>query len=93
MTQKRIPRLQIDQVAAVYWVTHSFADVAEDTMEATIRFVKKPKRTIAIRLNPDDVAKIEAMAEAKGLDYTALIRYGNAPWNGVDCCLIGSEEL
>lgn len=74
MTKKRIPRLQTDQAAAAYWDTHSFAEAAEDTMEATIRFAKKPKRAIAIRLDPDDVAKIEAMAETKGLSYTALVR-------------------
>lgn len=74
MIKKKIPSLQTDQAAASYWERKSFADVAEDTTEATIRFVKKPKRAIAIRLDPDDVAKVEAMAEAKGLSYTALLR-------------------
>ncbi|VUZ84104.1 hypothetical protein MELA_00469 [Candidatus Methylomirabilis lanthanidiphila] len=46
MTKKRIPRLQTDQAAAAYWERQSFADVAEDTTEANIRFAKKPKRTI-----------------------------------------------
>lgn len=74
MTKKKIPPLKTDQAAAAYWERQSFADVAEDTTEATIRFVKRPKRAIAIRLDPDDVARIEAMAEAKGLSYTALLR-------------------
>lgn len=74
MKKKTIPPLQTDQEAAAYWERHSFADVAEDTTEARIRFVKRPKRAIAIRLDPDDVARIEAIAEAKGLSYTALIR-------------------
>lgn len=74
MTKKCIPRLPIDQAAAAYWDTHSFAETAENTTEAAIRFVKQPKRAIAIRLDPDDMVKIEAMAEAKGLSYTALIR-------------------
>ncbi len=74
MRTKKIPALQTDQAAAAYWERQSFADVAEDTTEASIRFVKRPKRAIAIRLDPDDVAKIEAMAEAKGLNYTALLR-------------------
>ena len=74
MTKKCIPRLPIDQAAAVYWDIHSFAETAENTTEVVIRFVKQPTRAIAIRLDPEDVAKIEAMAEAKGLSYTALIR-------------------
>ena len=74
MTKKKIPPLQTDPAAAAYWDTHSFAEQAEDTTEARIRFVKRPKRAIAIRLDPADVAKIEAMAEVKGLSYTALIR-------------------
>jgi predicted DNA binding CopG/RHH family protein len=74
MIEKRIPRLQTDQAAAVCWEKQSFADVAEDTTEAGIRFVKRPKRAIALRLDPDDIAKIETLAAAKGLNYTALLR-------------------
>ena len=48
---------------------YSFAEAAEDTHKATIRFVKQPRRAIAIRLDPSDVAKIEAMTEAKGLSH------------------------
>ena len=65
MTKKRIPRLQTDQAAAAYWDTHSFAEVAENTTEAAIHFVKQPKRAIAIRLDLDDMVKIEAIAETK----------------------------
>jgi len=74
MTKKRLLRLQTDHAAAAYWDTHSFAEGAEDTTEPTIRFVKQSNRALVIRLDPADVEKIEAMAEAKGLSYTALIR-------------------
>lgn len=74
MRKQKIPALRTDQVAATYWDRQSFADVAEDTTEATIRFVKRPKKAIAIRLDPEDVAKVESMAAAKGLSYTALLR-------------------
>jgi len=57
MTKKRIRRLRTDQAAAEYWNAQSFADVAEDTTEATIRFVEKPKRVIALRLDSVGVAK------------------------------------
>jgi predicted DNA binding CopG/RHH family protein len=71
---KRIPTLPTDRAAAEYWDTHSLAEHVEDTREATIRFLKRPKRAISIRLAPEDVAKVEALAEAKGLSYTALLR-------------------
>lgn len=71
---KRIPSLPTDREAAAYWDTHSFAEHAQETTDAGIRFVRRPKRAISIRLDPEDIAKIEAMAETKGLSYTALLR-------------------
>lgn len=71
---KRIPSLPTDREAAAYWDTHSFAEHAQETTEAGIRFVRRPKRAISIRLDPEDIAKVEAMAEAKGLSYTTLVR-------------------
>lgn len=71
---KRIPSLPTDREAAAYWDTHSFAEQAQETTDAGIRFVRRPKRAISIRLDPEDIAKIEAMAETKGLSYTALLR-------------------
>jgi hypothetical protein len=55
------------RAAAAYWDTHSFAEHAQETTDAGIRFVRRPKRAISIRLDPEDIAKVEAMAEAKGL--------------------------
>jgi predicted DNA binding CopG/RHH family protein len=72
--QTRIPSLPTDRAAAEYWDTHSLAEHVEDTKGATIRFLKRPKRAISIRLASEDIAKVEAMAEAKGLSYTALLR-------------------
>lgn len=71
---KRIPSLPTDREAATYWDTHSFAEHAQETTDAGIRFVRRPKRAISLRLDPEDIAKIEAMAEAKGLSYTTLLR-------------------
>lgn len=71
---KRIPSLPTDREAAAYWDTHSFAEHVQETTEAGIRFVRRPKRAISIRLDPEDIAKVEAMAEAKGLSYTTLLR-------------------
>ena len=45
-----------------------------DTREAEIRFVRKAKKTVAIRLDPEDIKAVEKIAERKGLSYTSLLR-------------------
>ncbi len=71
---KKIPKFKTDKEAARFWETHSFEDYYRDTIEAGIGFVKKPKKTIAIRLDPDDIKRVEVIAHRKGLSYTALLR-------------------
>ena len=71
---KKIPRFKTDKGAAKFWDTHSFTDYAEDTTAAKIRFVKKARKSITIRLDPEDIAQVGEIAKKKGLNYTALIR-------------------
>lgn len=71
---KKIPKFKTDREAAKFWETHSFEDYYKDTKEAEIRFIKKPKKTVAIRLDPDDIKSVEKIAELKGLSYTSLLR-------------------
>jgi len=71
---KKIPKFKTDEEAARFWETHSFEDYHRDTKEAEIGFVKRPKKTIAIRLDPDDIKKVEVIAQRKGLNYTSLLR-------------------
>ena len=71
---KRIPRFKTQEQMARFWETHSFEDFHQDTRQAEIAFVKKPKRTVAIRMDPDDIKSVERIARRKGLSYTALLR-------------------
>lgn len=71
---KKIPKFKTKEEAAKYWETHSFQDYHKDTKDAEIVFVKKPKKTVAIRLDPDDIKSVEKIAERKGLSYTSLLR-------------------
>lgn len=71
---KKIPKFKTDEDAARFWGTNSFEDYYRDTKEAEIRFVKRPKKTVAIRLDPDDIKSVEIIAQRKGLSYTALLR-------------------
>lgn len=71
---KKIPKFKTDKEAALFWQTHSFEDYFKDTKEAEITFIKKPKNTIAIRLDPEDIKTVKHLAELKGLNYTSLLR-------------------
>ncbi len=57
-----------------FWQSHSFKDYLMDTREAEIKFVKKQKKTVAIRLDPEDIKAVERIAQRKGLSYTSLLR-------------------
>jgi predicted DNA binding CopG/RHH family protein len=71
---KKIPKFKSDKEAAVFWQTHSFEDYFKDTTDSDIGFVKKPKKTIALRLDPNDIKTVEQLARKKGLSYTSLLR-------------------
>jgi predicted DNA binding CopG/RHH family protein len=71
---KKTPKFKSEEEAARFWETHSFEDYAGDTRDAEIGFVKKPKKTVALRLDPADIKTVEAIARKKGLSYTALLR-------------------
>lgn len=71
---KKMPKFKTDEDAARFWETHSFEDYHKDTIEAGIMFIKKPKRTVAVRLDPDDIKSVVAIAQRKGLSYTSLLR-------------------
>jgi len=70
----KIPKFKNYEEEAKFWDTHSFADYYKDTKEPEIRFIKKPKKTVAIRLDPDDIKSVEKIAGIKGLSYTSLLR-------------------
>lgn len=52
---KKIPKFKSEEEAARFWETHSFEDYAGNTKEAQIGFVKRPKKTVALRLDPANV--------------------------------------
>jgi predicted DNA binding CopG/RHH family protein len=73
---KKIPTFKTDEDAARFWESHRFQDYYRDTMESGIKFVRRAKRTVAVRLDPDDIKSVEKIAERKGLSYTSLLRCG-----------------
>jgi predicted DNA binding CopG/RHH family protein len=71
---RKIPKFKTDEETARFWETHSFEEYHRDTKETEIKFIRKPKKTIAIRLDPDDIKSVETIAQRKGLSYTSLLR-------------------
>ena len=71
---KKIPTFKTDEDAARFWESHRFQDYYRDTKESGIKFVRRAKRTVAVRLDPDDIKSVEKIAERKGLSYTSLLR-------------------
>ncbi len=70
----KIPEFKVDEKVADFWANHSFEDYIDDTKNGEIEFVRKPKKAITVRLDPEDIEMVEKLARYKGLSYTALIR-------------------
>jgi predicted DNA binding CopG/RHH family protein len=71
---KKMPRFRTDEEAARFWESHRFKDYYKDTKEAALKFVRRAKKTVAVRPDPDDIRSVEKIAERKGLSYTSLLR-------------------
>ncbi len=63
---KKIPRFKTAEEAAKFWEAHSFQDYYDDTKEAGMKFVKRPKKTVTLRLHKDDTKSEAKIAERKG---------------------------
>lgn len=71
---KKIPRFKTQEQAATYWKSHTFQDYTTDIKNDEIVLVKRVKKTVAIRLDPEDVKAVERIAKRKGMNYTSLLR-------------------
>ena len=71
---KKIPKFKTDEDAARFWESHRFQDYYRYTKESGINFVRRANRTVAVRLDPDDIKSVKRIAERKGLSYTSLLR-------------------
>jgi len=70
----KIPKFMVDEEVSDFWADHSFEDYLDDTRKGEIEFLRKPKKAITVRLDPEDIEMVEKLARYKGLSYTALIR-------------------
>jgi predicted DNA binding CopG/RHH family protein len=70
----KIPKFKTNEEAARFCESHSFQDYYRDTKQAGIKFVRRPKKTVAVRPDPDDIKLVEKIVDRKGLSYTSLLR-------------------
>jgi predicted DNA binding CopG/RHH family protein len=70
----RIPEFASIEEEAAFWDTHSLADYWEEFKPVDVRFAKNLSQGITIRLDPATLGQVRALAKAKGMGPTTLIR-------------------
>jgi predicted DNA binding CopG/RHH family protein len=75
--KSRIPAFKSREEEATWWDTHDLAEYQDEFKTVNVRFAKKLSHlseTLNIRLDPEDVVKLRAVAHKKGIGPTTLIR-------------------
>jgi hypothetical protein len=71
---KRIPEFATIEEEAAFWDTHSTADYEAEFKPVRARFAKRLSTGVTIRLDPDTLEHLRALAREKGIGPTTLIR-------------------
>ena len=71
---KRIPEFANLEEEAAFWDTHSTADYEGEFRPVRARFAKRLSTGVTIRLDPDTLEHLRALAQEKGIGPTTLIR-------------------
>ena len=59
---------------AEWWDTHDLGDVLDQFEEVKIEVMKKPKKTVTIRMSEKDIEEFKRVSKRLGIKYTTLIR-------------------
>ena len=72
----KTPKFASLQEEADFWDTHDSTDYLDDTTEVDVTFVDaRPRKTqISLRLDPQTIAQLKAVAARQGIGYQTLIR-------------------
>jgi len=75
-SKKKLPDMTdwSDEQIAQFWETHSSADYWEELEPVEVEIVRPEKEVVALRLDKPLLEKVKAIAAAKGLGYTTLLR-------------------
>jgi predicted DNA binding CopG/RHH family protein len=72
----KIPQFATLQEESDFWDTHDSTDYLDETTEIDVTFVDaRPRKTqISLRLDPDTITRLKAVARQRGVGYQTLIR-------------------
>ena len=72
--ENNIPDFTTFQEARKFWEKHSLADFAGELEEAKeVKFVRKGKLIVSLKLEKDDENRLRQLAKKKGVKYSDLI--------------------
>ncbi len=74
---KRAPtpsRAASDRDVAEFWETHSVADYWDELGPAELTKKAKPRQVVTLRLDPQAVEALRALARRRGINYSTLAR-------------------
>ncbi len=63
-----------DRDVAEFWETHSVADYWDGLEPAELTKKAKPRQVVTLRLDPQAVEALRALARRRGINYTTLAR-------------------
>lgn len=67
-------RAASDRDVAEFWETHSVADYWDELEPAELTKKAKPRQVVTLRLDPQAVEALRALARRRGINYTTLAR-------------------
>ena len=70
----KIPKFKSLEEERIFWDTHSLEDVFDDLEEVKVLVKRRPKTTVSIRMDEDELKQIKELSKKLGVKYTALIR-------------------
>jgi CopG antitoxin of type II toxin-antitoxin system len=73
-TPSCIPEFATIEEEAKFWDTHSTADYEDEFKPVRVRFGRRLSSGVTIRLDPDTLQKLRALAQERGIGPTTLIR-------------------
>ena len=73
-TPSRIPEFANIEEEAAFWDTHSTADYEGEFKPVRVRFAKGLSTGVTIRLDPETLQRLRAIAQEQGIGPTTLIR-------------------
>ena len=70
----KIPKFKSEKEEREFWDTHSSADYWDDMQECDDTFKRPKLKSVSLKIDPQMLEKVKAIARKRGLSYSALIR-------------------